>query len=164
MRRSIAILVACFAAIGAGCGESEMRADGDSAAARPASPSTARSGSHRAAIIVMNSRYGRMLFDGNGRALYLFTREHGSTSRCYGACAKAWPPFLVRRAPAARRGVDADLIGTTRRRDGRRQATYRGHPLYYYVTDRRRGQVTCQDVTEFGGTWLVVSPRGRAIR
>jgi predicted lipoprotein with Yx(FWY)xxD motif len=112
----------------------------------------------------MKSRYGRMLFDGNGRALYLFTRERGSTGRCYGACAKAWPPFFARRSPAPRRGVDAGLIGTTRRRDGRRQATYRGHPLYYYVGDRRPGQVTCQDVSEFGGTWLVVSPRGRAIQ
>lgn len=42
--------------------------------------------------------------------------------------------------------------------------TYNGHPLYYYVTDTRPGQITCQDVTEFGGTWLVVDPDGNAIR
>jgi hypothetical protein len=42
--------------------------------------------------------------------------------------------------------------------------TYAGHLLYYYVNDRKPGQILCQDVLEFGGTWLVVSPSGRAIR
>jgi predicted lipoprotein with Yx(FWY)xxD motif len=59
--------------------------------------------------------------------------------------------------------VDADLLGTTKRRGGRRQVTYNGHPLYYYVTDTQPGQITCQDVDEFGGTWLVVDPQGDAI-
>jgi predicted lipoprotein with Yx(FWY)xxD motif len=71
---------------------------------------------------------------------------------------------FTRGKPRARAGVDADLLGTTRRRDGRRQVTYNGHPLYYYVTDTKPGQITCQDVTEFGGTWLVVDPAGTAIR
>ena len=44
----------------------------------------------------MNSRYGRMLFDARGRAIYLFTREPGSKSRCYGDCAVAWPPVYTR--------------------------------------------------------------------
>lgn len=116
------------------------------------------------AIKVMNSRYGRMLFDGHGRAIYLFTRETGSRSRCYGQCAVAWPPVFTRGRPRARAGADKDLLGTTRRRDGRRQVTYNGHPLYYYVTDTKPGQITCQDVVEFGGTWLVVDPAGDAIR
>jgi len=42
------------------------------------------------------------------------------------------------------------------------QVTYAGHPLYYYRSDRP-GQILCQNVEEFGGTWLVVSPRGTAI-
>ena len=60
--------------------------------------------------------------------------------------------------------MDSDLLGTTRRRDGRRQVTYNGHPLYYYISDVRSGQVTCQNVVEFGGTWLVVDPAGNAIQ
>ena len=115
-------------------------------------------------IKVMNSRYGRMLFDGRGRAIYLFTRERGSKSRCYGQCAVAWPPVFTSGRPRARGGADAGLLGTTTRRGRRRQVTYNGHPLYYYVTDTRPGQITCQDVVEFGGTWLVVDPQGNAIR
>src|SRR3954470_20805901 len=75
-------------------------------------------------VQVSSSRYGRVLFDGRGHALYSFTREHGRASRCYGACAKNWPPFLTKGAPRAIRGARADLLGTTRRRDGSTQVTY----------------------------------------
>lgn len=133
-------------------------------AAREEKGSSVRSSRRGASVKVMNSRYGRMLFDGKGRALYLFTRERTSRSRCYSDCAEAWPPFLTRGKPQARSGAKSSLLGTTRRRDGRMQVTYRGHPLYYYVDDREPGQVLCQDVVEFRGTWLVVSPSGEAIR
>jgi len=115
-------------------------------------------------LTVRSSAYGPMLFDGRGRALYLFTRDRGPRSRCYGACARAWPPLMAGGAPGAAGRADAALVGTTARRGGGRQVTYAGHPLYRYVGDRRPGQVTCQDVLEFGGTWLVVAPGGDAIR
>jgi predicted lipoprotein with Yx(FWY)xxD motif len=113
---------------------------------------------------VMKTRYGRILVDGRGRALYLFTRETTPTVRCYGACATAWPVFHARGNVRAGTGADRHLIGTTSRRDGTKQVTYAGHPLYNYVTDRKPGQVTCQNVDEYGGTWLVVAPGGTAIR
>jgi predicted lipoprotein with Yx(FWY)xxD motif len=131
------------------------------AAAKTAPPPAPRTGP---SVRVAGSDYGRILFDGHRRALYLFTRDSGTRSRCYGACAAAWPPYIVKVPPAAGKSAKASLLGTTRRRDGRRQATYAGHPLYFYVGDRRPGQVLCQDVAEFGGTWLVVSPRGVPIR
>jgi predicted lipoprotein with Yx(FWY)xxD motif len=110
------------------------------------------------------TRYGTILVDGRRRALYLFTRDGRNRSRCYGACAEAWPPFLTKGSPRAGRGVRRRLLGTTRRRGGKRQVTYRGHPLYYYVDDRQPLQVLCQAVTEFGGVWYVVDRRGNAIR
>jgi predicted lipoprotein with Yx(FWY)xxD motif len=64
----------------------------------------------------------------------------------------------------AGRGVKRSLLGTTKRRDGRRQVTYAGRPLYYYVGDRRPGQILCQNVSEFGGKWLVVRPGGALVR
>jgi predicted lipoprotein with Yx(FWY)xxD motif len=130
------------------------------AAAAPAPATTAASGK---AVKVSPSRYGPVLFDGKGRALYLFTKEKTSKSRCYGDCARAWPPFISSGKPRAGKGADQDLLGTTKRRNGKRQVTYNGHPLYYYVADTQAGQITCQDVYEFGGTWLVVDRRGRAV-
>ena len=40
-----------------------------------------------------------------------------------------------------------------------RQLTYNGRTLYYYVGDKRRGQILCRDLHEFGGTWLVLRAR-----
>ena len=117
-----------------------------------------------AAVTARNSDYGRILFDGRGFALYAFDRDRRGRSTCSGACAKAWPPFVVARRPQAGRGARASLVGTTRRSDGRLQATYAGKPLYFYVGDRTPGQVLCQNVREFGGLWLVVRPNGTLVR
>ncbi len=118
-----------------------------------------------ATLTVRSSRYGRVLFDGRGRALYAFTRDkRGGHSRCYGACAKAWPVYFAKGRATAGKGVRQSLIGTTRRRDGRRQVTYNGRPLYYYVGDKSPGRILCQNVEEFGGTWLVIRPNGRLVR
>jgi predicted lipoprotein with Yx(FWY)xxD motif len=111
------------------------------------------------------SSYGTILFDGKGHALYAFTRDkRGGASRCYGDCAAAWPVYYARTALRAGKGVKLALIGKVRRSDGKLQVTYNGWPLYYYVGDRRAGQVSCQNVDEFGGTWLVVRPSGRLVR
>jgi predicted lipoprotein with Yx(FWY)xxD motif len=117
-----------------------------------------------ASVTVRSSDYGRILFGGRGKALYAFTRDERGRSRCSGACATAWPPFVVTRKPRAAAGVKGSLIGTIRRSDGKLQVTYGGRPLYYYVGDRKPGQVLCQNVKEFGGLWLVVRPSGALVR
>jgi predicted lipoprotein with Yx(FWY)xxD motif len=110
------------------------------------------------------SRYGTVLFDGRGFALYAFTKDPSGKSACYGDCAKAWPPYLIKAEPAAALGAKASLLGTTRRADRTTQVTYAGRPLYYYIGDRRPRQILCQNVSEFGGTWLVVRPSGSPVR
>jgi predicted lipoprotein with Yx(FWY)xxD motif len=111
----------------------------------------------------MKTEYGNVLVDRRGRALYLFTRDRSPLSRCYGECAVRWPPFLTAGTPAAGSGAQANLLGTTRRRDGSTQVTYGGHPLYYYIADHQPGQVLCQAVEEFGGRWYVVTRRASAV-
>lgn len=59
--------------------------------------------------------------------------------------------------------VDASVIGTVRRPDGTTQVTFAGHPLYYFVNDVLPGEVNCQAVAQFGGTWYVLSPEGAVI-
>ena len=117
----------------------------------------------RSTLIVKASPFGRILFDGHGFVLYGFTHDPRGKSACSGACARAWPPFVVMSVPRAAVGVAARLLGTTRRANGALQVTYAGHPLYYYVGDRRPGQILCQNVTEFGGVWRVVRPTGRLV-
>ena len=117
----------------------------------------------RSTLTVRSSDYGKILFDGGGRALYAFTKDPRRKSVCTGACAKAWPPYVVLIRPKAGAGVKSSLLGTTKRADDRTQVTYNGRPLYYYVGDPV-GQVRCQNVSEFGGLWLVVRPTGRLVR
>ncbi len=136
-----------------------------SSMARVSSLSAPTAGAAKTGITVKtaNSRFGTILVDGAGRTLYLFTADRSSTSRCYGACARAWPVTYAKGTPRAAGGARASLLGRTKRRDGRLQVTYRGRPLYYYVNERA-GQVLCQNVNEFGGLWLVVRPNGTAVR
>lgn len=117
----------------------------------------------RTSVVVKRSSFGRILFDGRGFVLYGFTPDQREKSRCTGACAKAWPPYIVKSRPRAGPGVLAARVRTIRRADGRLQVTYSGRPLYYYVGDKRPGQILCQNVTEFGGVWRVVRPSGRLV-
>src|ERR687896_762114 len=75
----------------------EPAAEGGAAAARP--PRGPR-------VTLRDSRFGPVLFDGHNRALHLFTRDPRRKTRCYGACAEAWPPFYAKGRPRAGRGVD----------------------------------------------------------
>jgi predicted lipoprotein with Yx(FWY)xxD motif len=115
-------------------------------------------------VAAARSPYGTILFDGRGFALYAFTKDTPRHSACAGACAKAWPPYVVAGKLVAGKGVDAGRLGTIRRRDDSRQVTYAGKPLYLYVGDRWPRQVLCQNVSEFGGLWLVVRPNGTVVR
>jgi predicted lipoprotein with Yx(FWY)xxD motif len=156
---AVAVVAGSLIFAAAGCGN-DRPATGTAGSDPPIAQKTGAS----TTVKVVKTRYGRILVDGHGRALYLFTRERRAASRCYGACANAWPVFFARGKVRAGTGADRRLIGTTRRKDGRRQVTYAGRPLYYYVTDRKPGQITCQNVVEYGGTWLVVAPSGKARR
>ena len=115
-------------------------------------------------VAAARSPYGTILFDGRGFVLYAFTKDRRGRSACAGACAKAWPPYIVTGKPQAGRGVEAVRLGTIRRSDGSRQATYAGRPLYYYISDRKPGQILCQNVSEFGGLCLVVRANGTVVR
>ena len=116
-----------------------------------------------ARIAVAKSRLGRILVDGKGITLYDFVKDKGTTSACYGACAALWPPLITKGKPVAGPGVRASLLGTTKRSDGKLEVTYGGHPLYYFVTDKKPGQTTGQGVNQFGAPWWVLSPAGKEI-
>ena len=125
--------------------------------------SSATAAQPRASVAVEHSRFGEILFDGRGFVLYAFTRDPRGKSVCSGPCARAWPPYVVRSRLHAGAGVARNRLATTRRRDGSLQLTYAGRPLYYYVGDRRPGQILCQSVSEFGGVWRVVRASGRLV-
>ncbi|HEV8105412.1 MAG TPA: hypothetical protein VGP69_16890 [Gaiellaceae bacterium] len=116
-----------------------------------------------AKVAIGRSPLGRILVDGKGITLYDFPPDKGTTSVCYGACAALWPPLLTHGKPIAGPGVRASLLGTTKRKDGKLEVTYNGHPLYYWVGDHKPGQTTGQALNQFGGPWWVLTPAGKEI-
>ncbi|HXO58266.1 MAG TPA: hypothetical protein VN834_00570 [Candidatus Acidoferrum sp.] len=115
-------------------------------------------------IGVGSTRLGSVLVDGKGRTVYLFVADSGTKSSCNSsACVQYWPPVVTTGAPQAGGGANASLLGTTIRQDGKTQITYAGHPLYYFVSDTKAGDVSGQGVNGFGGPWYVVSPSGMQI-
>jgi predicted lipoprotein with Yx(FWY)xxD motif len=104
---------------------------------------------------------GKILTDGQGMTLYLFTKDAANVSNCYDQCAVTWPPLLVAAGaqPTAAEGVPGQL-GVIERTDGSRQVTYNGQPLYFFIKDSKFGDTTGQGV---GGVWFVVNPADTAM-
>ena len=101
-----------------------------------------------------NDKLGNYLVDENGKTLYWFTKDTMGQSACSGDCLKAWPAFHADSivVPSTMKASD---FGTITRADGTPQTTFRGYPLYYWVKDSKRGDVTGQNV---GKVWFVIDP------
>jgi predicted lipoprotein with Yx(FWY)xxD motif len=154
--------LAAVAILAAACGTSGTSAAGGSTTTGPTTtptastaPGSTASGS-TLALKTAKGGAGIWLTDSAGRTLYIYTRDKGTRSECYGACAKVWPP-LTTTGPVTISGkytVQRDL-GVSTRTGGTKQVTYGGHPLYYYSGDTAPGQTKGQGV---GGVWFLIGP------
>lgn len=106
---------------------------------------------------------GAVLVDSKGLTVYLFEKDSGTASSCYGACAASWPPVIAGK-PTAGEGAMSSRLGTTKRKDGSMQVTYAGHPLYTFAGDVEAGEATGNESTAFGGRWLALNEAGQAVR
>jgi predicted lipoprotein with Yx(FWY)xxD motif len=160
----VAVIVAgCGSSSGAGTTKSSSAGAASAYGAAPAAaPTTNASGG--TTVDLTTSKLGKFLVDSKGRTLYLFVADTGTSSTCSSACAGAWPPLTTKGKPAAGSGVNASLLGTTKRSDGTLEVTYAGHPLYYYAGDTGAGQTTGQALSQFGAPWYVVAASGQAIK
>ena len=104
--------------------------------------------------LAYNEKYGFYLVDSKGRTLYFFAKDYNGTSSCYGACAKKWPIFYVEN-PRIAPGLDPRDFGVITRKDGSKQLTYKGWPLYYFAGDKKPGDINGDGVK---GVWFVAKP------
>ncbi len=153
-------LAVSAAACGGSSGSTASSSPSPSPAASPV-PSPVATGATIA--VAAGGNLGSILVDGKGMTVYLFVADKGPASTCYASCATVWPPVLTSGAPQAGTGADASLLGTTTRTDGKVEVTYAGHPLYYFIQDKKQGDTTGQGVNGFGALWWVMSPAGAAI-
>jgi predicted lipoprotein with Yx(FWY)xxD motif len=148
----------------AACGSSggtPTASPGGASTASPQPPKT--SGGTAATVGVTSTSLGNTLVDAQGRTLYLFQKDSGTTSTCTGACATFWPPLIVPGAPTSGSGANASLIGTTKRQDGKSQVTYNGHPLYLFTGDHNPGDTNGEGKVAFGAAWFALSPSGTQV-
>jgi predicted lipoprotein with Yx(FWY)xxD motif len=113
-------------------------------------------------VTLHKTKIGNVLATSSGRTLYLFMKDKKGRSACYGQCASFWPPLMKKGTLRAAAGVKAKLLGATKRKNGTRQVTYNGHPVYLFKLDKGAGQVAGQRQDFFGGIWYAVSAAGRA--
>jgi predicted lipoprotein with Yx(FWY)xxD motif len=152
---SALLVAACSSAA-----SSSPSAPGSSAAAAGGSASSSATGT---VIATHAGSAGAFLTDGSGRAVYLWAKDGMNMSACSGACAAAWPPVPATGTLTATGGAKASDLGTITRPGGTRQATYDGHPLYYFVGDSAAGQANGQGSDAFGARWWLVAPSGAEI-
>jgi predicted lipoprotein with Yx(FWY)xxD motif len=105
-------------------------------------------------------KLGNILVDGEGKTLYIFTKDTPDVSNCSGKCLQAWPPLVVEDKAAAGDGVNASLLGTATLADGKKIVTYNHMPLYYWAADVKAGDTTGQGVNN---VWYVISPDGKPV-
>lgn len=91
-----------------------------------------------------------LLRDGSGRTLYTFDRDAAGESRCFGACAAAWPPYMAAEGAAAQ-----GRLTVVARAGGGMQWAFDGRPLYLFAGDAKPGDAAGDGS---GGVWHVVRP------
>jgi predicted lipoprotein with Yx(FWY)xxD motif len=139
-----------------------LAAAGVAAAAAVTHQSSASSSATAGRVTLHKTKIGNVLATSSGRTLYLFMKDKHGKSACYGQCATYWPPLMKKGALRAGTGVKAKLLGTTKRKNGKAQVTYKGHPLYLFKLDHASGQVAGQRQNFFGGKWYALSASGAA--
>ncbi len=111
-------------------------------------------------IEAAHTTLGEILVDAKGMTLYRYTADRKDLSNCYAAygCEALWP--IVSPGPGGRvvagPGAVHNALGVITRKDGKKQVTYGGWPLYTYTVDRKPGQTAGQGFKDARGIWFVV--------
>ncbi len=108
---------------------------------------------------------GHYLTDGSGRSLYIFSadKKGSGESACFDQCARAWPPVVTEGEPSLSGGLVESQVGHIKRKDGKVQMTYQGHPLYYFSMDKGSERASGHGKEGFGGKWLLLGGDGKPL-
>jgi predicted lipoprotein with Yx(FWY)xxD motif len=97
---------------------------------------------------------GKYLTDSEGKTLYWFKKDSSRKSACTGPCLEKWPIYYQEKV-AAPKGIKHKDFGTITREDGKKQTTFRGYPLYYWINDKQPGDTSGHGVNN---VWSVINP------
>ncbi|MGH3276942.1 MAG: hypothetical protein ACRDNZ_21775, partial [Streptosporangiaceae bacterium] len=127
-------------------------------------------------ITTAHTKFGTVLQTASGESLYVFSGDglafsakspiqlactalNKAPAPANVPCTTAWPPLLATGQLVAKGGVRQKGLSTVTR-NGVRQVTYFGAPLYGFIKDTAAGQVNGEDVAAFDGTWYLDHQNG----
>ncbi|NVK07933.1 MAG: hypothetical protein HWD89_02700 [Tenacibaculum sp.] len=105
-------------------------------------------------LLSEDTTHGKYLTDASGMTLYFFSNDSKMTSECIEGCLDAWPVFYESNLELDN-VLESNDFGTITRKDGAKQTTYKGWPLYYYVGDNSKGDINGDGVNQ---VWYVAKP------
>ena len=163
---SIVVVAAIAAACSSGGGATTAPSvAAPTTAASAAASEVASPAAGGVSIALADSALGKIIVDGEGKTLYMFTPDEdaGGKVTCYDQCATAWPALKADDASAVTvgAGLDQSKVTVTDRTDGGKQVKYGEYPLYYYAKDTKAGDTNGQGV---GTKWYVVGADGEPIK
>jgi predicted lipoprotein with Yx(FWY)xxD motif len=122
-------------------------------------------GGHRATLKLHKTRIGKIVVNGRGFTLYMFTKDTLRKDNCVKlpGCTELWPPVTSAGRVIAKPGIQRRLVGTIKLPNGRHQVTYNGWPLYTYKFDEHPAETSYVGVFLNFGKWYAMNGRGQVI-
>jgi len=169
MRRALALILVSAGFFVTACSSSSKTATNTtttssapatSSATTTSSPSQSGAGNTASATInvATDAKYGQILVDSQGRTVYIFDKDMGTTSACTTApCLPAWPAVVAAGTPQGGSGVTSSMLGTAQGQVAG-QVTYNGHLLYRFAGDTKAGDVMGAVIPN----WHPITPAGTA--
>jgi predicted lipoprotein with Yx(FWY)xxD motif len=141
----------------AACGSSSSSSSSPSASASQPSSSA---GTAVVKTANVSSLAASVLVDAQGLTLYHLSGEQNGKWICTSAtCVKVWHPLAAPTGGAPSGSVGS--LGTVKRPGGTMQVTFRGMPLYTFVSDTKPGEAKGQGIKDVG-VWTAVTTSGAA--
>jgi predicted lipoprotein with Yx(FWY)xxD motif len=157
-------VAALVAACGAGGGATNPPASAGqpaTAGSTGAAPTMAATSAAGLTLEVVTASVGDYVAGKDGKALYIFTPDTGTTSSCTGECATNWPPLVVTAIGDVTAGTGVTgALATITRDDGSLQVTLGGQPLYYFRNDTAAGETKGHEAND---VWFLAAPDGKGI-
>jgi len=107
--------------------------------------------------VATDPKFGQILVASDGRTVYIFDKDMGTTSACTGGCASAWPAVVAAGTPEGGTGVTSSMLGTAQGQ-APGQVTHNGHLLYKFSGDTKAGDVNGAAIPN----WHPITPAGTA--
>lgn len=83
-----------------------------------------------------------------GLSLYTFDVDDEGVSNCFGSCLVTWPALLTQKDELP------SPFSVHVRPDGAKQVVLDGEPLYYFISDKKVGEMKGDNL---GGVWHIIN-------